>query len=395
MFCLVIGIQSQSVSVFPFPRATAFQFDYLNDLEIDKNGVYYTVTSDGELSVFQNGTWDIVDINGDNNADLFDIAISSDGIIWLSSEEGLFSYNNQAIEHYTTENSPLVSNDLGRIAYANNKLWIGFRDNQGDKGFMTLSNGQWEHFTEGNSFLENSQIFEFYELSDGSVLAARTADIYIIQPNGQTQLYDLWDFIDSGSFLRDAFELKDGNIFLATSKGIAKINRTTNEAESLVDIYGDLNYDQLLETPAGEFWISENDNGLYYYKNEDDFLFFDRREFDLPVVYTDMIWNNDSLRVLGDGWNRPLTIALTGPSSTSNVFSKIEIDVFPNPVSDILYISTKLLSVDYEIIDISGQSVLKGSGKEVNVEEMKSGYYIIKVNEKDKASFAQKQFFVK
>ena len=51
------------------------------------------------------------------------------------------------------------------------------------------------------------------------------------------------------------------------------------------------------------------------------------------------------------------------------------IRTYPNPVSDILYISEE---VEYEIYSISGNKIMSGEGKEINVSNYERGVYIIK-----------------
>lgn len=63
------------------------------------------------------------------------------------------------------------------------------------------------------------------------------------------------------------------------------------------------------------------------------------------------------------------------------LFSKLQI--YPNPVKNILIIETNDKTGNGEILSISGQKLKEFSGKEINVSEFPKGIYILKLNIKN------------
>ena len=82
--------------------------------------------------------------------------------------------------------------------------------------------------------------------------------------------------------------------------------------------------------------------------------------------------------------NRTNTV-VTIPDATNNVLKENVVDVFPNPVSDVIrFLSTEQI-IKVEIFDISGRVVQISSvrNNEVNVETLKSGTYFLKLLKKE------------
>jgi len=88
------------------------------------------------------------------------------------------------------------------------------------------------------------------------------------------------------------------------------------------------------------------------------------------------------------------------PSSTGNskYLNEELISVFPNPVSDILTIKFQILGDDFnwEIINIHGQemksgqaNIIKGNSVKINVDNLPTGYYLLKTNIDGKISMSK------
>lgn len=81
--------------------------------------------------------------------------------------------------------------------------------------------------------------------------------------------------------------------------------------------------------------------------------------------------------------------------STNETANKKEINIYPNPVSDILNISGLSEENDFEIYNAIGQKVISGkiSDRKVNVSQLLKGVYFIQINDKgklDKFKFIKK-----
>jgi len=98
-------------------------------------------------------------------------------------------------------------------------------------------------------------------------------------------------------------------------------------------------------------------------------------ESDLSLVTLD---NNDWLG-LSIGTRRPFTPQdITAALSTSK-HNSIEANVYPNPTSDILNIQTAESITNVTAYNIAGQKVLQANTQTINVSNLKTGVYVLKV----------------
>jgi hypothetical protein len=56
-----------------------------------------------------------------------------------------------------------------------------------------------------------------------------------------------------------------------------------------------------------------------------------------------------------------------------------ELKIFPNPVEDFLTITSKEITGDYYVRDLSGRILLTGSGNKIDVSTLKAGYYLLAI----------------
>jgi len=55
------------------------------------------------------------------------------------------------------------------------------------------------------------------------------------------------------------------------------------------------------------------------------------------------------------------------------------VDVFPVPANDFIYIQSEESNIAYSISNVAGQTVAQGSGQDVNISSLNNGVYLIKV----------------
>jgi len=87
------------------------------------------------------------------------------------------------------------------------------------------------------------------------------------------------------------------------------------------------------------------------------------------------------------------------PLSLSKVTSDVEIKVYPNPASDLLFLSTKdFVEGEIEIVDVQGRKVLtqsfKGKKAEVQISSFNSGIYILKLKDNNGLELKQSKFSI-
>jgi len=107
------------------------------------------------------------------------------------------------------------------------------------------------------------------------------------------------------------------------------------------------------------------------------------REF--TITHPDYTTTSGAVNVNSD---KTVNVVLNGVYTSINISNEDIVNVFPNPVKDVLIVNYKSFShfVDYEIINISGQVVDKGvidtQTKHINIDDLDKGYYFIKLYDK-------------
>ena len=72
----------------------------------------------------------------------------------------------------------------------------------------------------------------------------------------------------------------------------------------------------------------------------------------------------------------------------NETFEEMQIWLFPNPTSDIIYVHSDGKKADIELVDINGISILqkqiKTEQEELNISNIKTGTYLLRVSKNDK-----------
>lgn len=75
-------------------------------------------------------------------------------------------------------------------------------------------------------------------------------------------------------------------------------------------------------------------------------------------------------------WKSPLN---SPPNSTANEFNEISFSVFPNPTSASININTDATDFSVEVINLTGQKIIRTNSKKINVSTWPRGCYIIRL----------------
>ncbi len=121
----------------------------------------------------------------------------------------------------------------------------------------------------------------------------------------------------------------------------------------------------LYSTDAGQNWIEVNDNMAYNYGG-----ILEVETGSNPSVW---VWSP------GTGVQQSKVPYFEALSIEDNL---LESTIYPNPTTAIINISDDYLGSEYQIISISGQLLMKGTINEhtLNVEKLKTGIYLLKLN---------------
>ncbi|NNE27066.1 MAG: T9SS type A sorting domain-containing protein [Saprospiraceae bacterium] len=123
-----------------------------------------------------------------------------------------------------------------------------------------------------------------------------------------------------------------------------------------------------------------NDLGVYVTENEGDTWEAMQTGAPQAMIAMDLtISPSDRTVWLATHGNGAFRANLIEPSvSTSDNLIADDIQVYPNPADAFINIQSKLSSsIEWQLIDISGKMIKRGKGKQVEVQELESGIYIL------------------
>jgi PAS domain S-box-containing protein len=186
---------------------------------------------------------------------------TSDGYIWIATNNGLFRYNGDRFVNYTGQNTPLFFNTIIHCLHEdiNKTLWIGT-----NKGLMYYENRQF-HFFEPDSTLKTCPISTISSDENGNVfVGAGNYGLFKIE-NGRKETHA--KLIISNVFI-NCVRFKNNILWIGTyGNGVAKL--VNNRFEYILkgskisnDIIRDLQVDK-----RGNLWIATTNNGLVKYFN--------------------------------------------------------------------------------------------------------------------------------
>jgi hypothetical protein len=129
-------------------------------------------------------------------------------------------------------------------------------------------------------------------------------------------------------------------------------------------LLADSNTNELLSHGFVKFNISQDStNNIGTEIKNKAFIYFD---FNSPII------TNETYDIVG-------VDLLTNMNKTLNN-SANDITLFPNPVSNMLYLEGETNNEPWKIINSIGEVVLKGKSTEIDVSQLKQGYYSIQIN---------------
>lgn len=389
------------------------------DLEQDSSGNLYVCSSQGILYIKKNQAWTAHDLNPNNNTDAYGIAIGENGLVWVGSDEGLYSFNNGQINHFTTANSQIPANEVIELRAYKDELWLSLSGN----GLAKKVGDTYTHYTTSNSSLGGDWLTALNILADGTVIAAAYENVSFISGNNWVS-YDFETLFGSETWVTEIFVDHQQNAWFATRKGVIKYDNSTKQFENLKSKYGVKNYQSILYTPNNQLWLGEVFQGLHYYDQIGNYYFFDGSAPNIPSQAFDFIYYRDTVRVVGnegatvtgltitypdddnDGFtaevdcddddsniypgaseipNNGIDEDCDGDDLTSNTLelSRTTIHVFPNPVRDMLFIKfDHTLDLEFTMFNSAGQLVHQARhANSIDMQALANGLYLLEIRD--------------
>ncbi|MBK9337955.1 MAG: T9SS type A sorting domain-containing protein [Lewinellaceae bacterium] len=374
-----------------FPGIT---WPFLWDMEQDTAGNLYVCSEQGILYFKKNQVWETYDLNPGSVENAWGIAVDENDVVWIGGADGLYTFNAGQIAHFTTSNSQLPAHELRTVRAYQDQLWMTFFGN----GLAKKTGDTYTHYTAANSTLGSDYLTDLEIQADGTVIAAADEAVTFISGNTWVS-YDFDDLFGPETWVYDIYIDHLQDIWFGTRTGVIKFNNTTKQFENLKATYGNKKYSAIIYTPKNELWLGELFEGLHYYDQIGNQYFFDGNLSGIPSQVFDFLYYNDTLRVIGNIDATVTGLTITFPDSDNDGFAadtdcddsnpninpaaqeianngidencdgndllsatyqlaETAINVFPNPVSDILSVrAANLLDLELTLYRASGQVV--------------------------------------
>lgn len=297
-----------------FPSTLTWPF--LWDMEQDPQGNLYVCSEQGNLYKKANGVWEAIDLNPNSNDDARGIAIDENGIVWVSSENGLFSIENGTITHYTTSNSGIPSNDLRQIRAYQGQLWIVLYGN----GLALKEGDTFTHFTAANSSLGSDYLDALDIMANGTVITAAFRHVNFIE-NGNWTYYDFTTLFGGETSVYDICIDHNQDVWFGARYGVIKYDHASGLLVNLKPVYGNKEYSAIFNTPDDKLWLCELYEGLHYHDAIGNNYFFDGNLAGQPSQVFDFMFFNDTLRVVGNIGTTVTGLTINYPDSDNDGFT--------------------------------------------------------------------------
>ena len=149
---------------------------------------------------------------------------------------------------------------------------------------------------------------------------------------------------------------------------MVRFNKQTGEVVGLHDISTDGVYHRLTAVTA------DND-GNYVVGGAMRYSIFTDSPNGISPLY-----NTGSSGIYTDFFMARLAATQCGTAVASNeAFHKTQLRLYPNPTNGLVYIEAEENIQSYEVYNVVGQRLISGSGNVINLQDLSSGTYIVKV----------------
>lgn len=178
-------------------------------------GTVYALDSSRELSQFGHEVW--LTENGLPQNTVHAIAQTSDGYIWIGTEEGLARFDGVKFTVFDKQNTPEIKSNYIRSLLADRQgaLWIGTA-----QGLVRMLQGKFTLFTR-NDGLPSETIQAVYEDRESNLWVA-TANGLALLKSGGLSTFTTKERLISGS-IQALLEDSEGALWIATPYGVGRI----------------------------------------------------------------------------------------------------------------------------------------------------------------------------
>lgn len=137
--------------------------NWTSGITVDNNNTVWVACSFTGVGEFDGTTWKKHLDNDVGSGSALPMAHSPNNTIWLGTQSGLYRYQNEQWQHFTTENSELPDNEILSISCAkDNSTWVGTAN-----GIVHIEDSKWTVYNTDNTPLPSNTISTLATDSNG------------------------------------------------------------------------------------------------------------------------------------------------------------------------------------------------------------------------------------
>lgn len=203
--------------------------------------------SSRELSQLSHEVW--LTENGLPQNSVHAIAQTTDGYIWIGTEEGLARFDGVKFTVFDKQNTPELKSNYIRTLLADRQgaLWIGTA-----QGLVRLLNGKFTLFT-SNEGLPSETIQAVYEDRKGNLWVATATGLALFKSGGLTTFTTKERRI--GGSIQALFEDAEGALWIATPYGVGRIKDNNFTNYTVRDGLGSNSVRAIQQDRDGRLWF--------------------------------------------------------------------------------------------------------------------------------------------
>jgi len=186
-------------------------------------GPAFGLDRDRDINEFYHTSWTAKD---GAPADIWDMAQTADGWIWLAAASGLFRFDGVRFERFEPIGEAFRSvSTISLMARPNGELWIGFAYG----GLSVLKDGKLTNYTERDGCRQGT-VLDFEVDGEGAVWALTNVALLRFDGNKCERIGAEWNYPEKSA---DTMRLdQQGTLWIATEDGVVRLRRGSKSFEA-------------------------------------------------------------------------------------------------------------------------------------------------------------------
>lgn len=311
------------------------------------------------------------------------IAVDEQNVKWIGTSGGLYRLKDTAWTYYTPANSGLCNHSINDIEIAPNGVkWFAT-----DYGVCAFNDTVWSSYNTLNSGIAGNSVVNVRFDTKGNAWFATDEGISTFNGN-DWYTYDTSNLNIPINLISTLSIDRNNNVWFALGDlyGVYRLNDS-----SLIN-YNSMNsgiYDDdiwsIFEDAKGAIWFGTHQSISFYYKNVWTVYKAELTSkcYNVHDIVEDV--KNNSLWFASESGAASLDL----PAGVQNLERKIDVEIYPLPASDKLFVKVaniKISDASISTYDLQGnliEKMVNGNGNEfeLDVTDYPAGFYLIKLSD--------------